>query len=310
MFIYQATYSRYHSRKFNIKIHLRKRILTKKIIFGALLLLTAVFGWSFLPSSPGKMTLIDQQYRQYSTTCPALINVKSTAPTDALNSTFSLLNWNIYKQQHQQWSKKLNEWANQADLITLQEAKYDQDLIHFSQQQKLSYYQNIAFNYQKQNYGVNTFSRVQAQQACGTRYSEPWTLVPKTGIATTYAFKDTTQSLLLVNLHGVNFTFTAEPLKEQVAPYIQLIEQHQGPIIISGDFNTWSEARTEEIIGTLVKAGFNETQFSKDQRLTILGLPLDHIFFRDLEMINAKSIATIASDHTPQLVTFSLLTKN
>jgi len=59
-----------------------------------------------------------------------------------------------------------------------------------------------------------------------------------------------------------------------------------------------------------VKAGFNQTQFYKDQRLTAFGLPLDHIFFRGLEVVNAKSIATIASDHTPQLVTFSLLTDN
>lgn len=280
------------------------------MIFGILLLLTATFGWSFLPSSPTKMTLIDQQYNQYFATCPALVNVEKSASSHALNSTFSLLNWNIYKQQNLQWSKKLNEWATQADLITLQEAKYDQDLIHFSQQQKLYYFQNIAFNYQKENYGVNTFSRTQAKQACGTRYSEPWTMVPKTGIATTYAFKDSAQLLLLVNLHGVNFTLTAEPLKEQVTPYLQLIKQHRGPVVISGDFNTWSEARTAEVIGTLVKAGFNEAQFSKDQRLTILGLPLDHIFFRGLEMINAKSIATIASDHTPQLVTFSLLTNN
>lgn len=256
------------------------------------------------------MTLIDQQYKQYFTTCPALVDVQNYVPSKSLNSTFSLLNWNIYKQQNRQWSKKLNEWANKADLITLQEAKYNQELIHFSQQQKLYYFQNIAFTYQKENYGVNTFSRAQPKQACGTRYSEPWTMVPKTGIATTYAFNDSAQSLLLVNLHGVNFTFTAEPLKQQVAPYLQLIQQHQGPIVISGDFNTWSEARTAEIIGSLVKAGFNETQFSKDQRLTILGLPLDHIFFRGLKMINAQSIATIASDHTPQLVTFSLLTDN
>jgi len=256
------------------------------------------------------MTLIDQQYRQYFTTCPTLVDVQNRTSTGTINSTFSLLNWNIYKQQNQQWSKKLNEWAMQADLITLQEAKYDQDLVRFSQQQKLYYFQNIAFNYQKENYGVNTFSRAQANQACGTRYSEPWTMVPKTGIATTYAFKDSAQLLLLVNLHGVNFTFTAEPLKEQVTPYLQLIKQHRGPVVISGDFNTWSEARTEEIIGTLVKAGFNQTQFYKDQRLTAFGLPLDHIFFRGLEVVNAKSIATIASDHTPQLVTFSLLTDN
>ena len=108
------------------------------------------------------MTLIDQQHRQYFTTCPTLADVQNRTSASTINNTFSLLNWNIYKQQNQQWSKKLNEWATQADLITLQEAKYDQDLVRFSQQQNLYYFQNIAFNYQKENYGVNTFSRTQA----------------------------------------------------------------------------------------------------------------------------------------------------
>ena len=262
------------------------------------------------------MTLIDQQQSHYFSTCPALADIQITQTTDSLSSPFSLLNWNIYKQQNPQWSTKLNEWASQADLITLQEAKYDQALIDFSQQQQLTYFQNIAFNYKNDSYGVSTSSRVQASQACGTRYPEPWTMVPKTGIATIYPIADTVlessssisskESLLLINLHGVNFTFTAEPLKAQVSPYLQLIKQHKGPILISGDFNTWSEDRTTEIIDTLVNEGFNETQFTKDKRLIVFGLPLDHVFYRGLTLIKAQSISTIASDHSPQLVTFAL----
>ena len=270
----------------------------------------------FLPQSPSSMTLVDQQQKQHFSRCPVLVNIQVNKTNNYLPNTFSLLNWNIYKQQNPQWSEKLNEWASQADLITLQEAKYDQALINFSQQQQLTYFQNIAFNYKDESYGVNTLSRVQASQACGTRYPEPWTMVPKTGIATIYPIADTTlensspihskESLLLINLHGVNFTFTAQPLKEQVTPYLQLIKQHKGPILISGDFNTWSEDRTREIIDTLVSTGFNETQFTKDKRLIVFGRPLDHVFYRGLTLIKAQSISTIASDHSPQLVTFAL----
>ncbi len=270
----------------------------------------------FLPQSPSTMTLVDQQQKQHFSRCPVLVNIQVNKTNNHLPNTFSLLNWNIYKQQNPQWSEKLNEWASQADLITLQEAKYDQALIDFSQQQQLTYFQNIAFNYKDESYGVNTLSRVQASQACGTRYPEPWTMVPKTGIATIYPIADTTlensspihskESLLLINLHGVNFTFTAQPLKEQVTPYLQLIKQHKGPILISGDFNTWSEDRTRKIIDTLVSAGFNETQFTKDKRLIVFGRPLDHVFYRGLTLIKAQSISTIASDHSPQLVTFTL----
>nr|WP_081695390.1 endonuclease/exonuclease/phosphatase family protein [Psychromonas sp. SP041] len=281
-----------------------------------LILLAILFLSHFLPQSPLKMTLVDQQQKHHFSTCPALADIQVNQKNNYLPDTFSLLNWNIYKQQNPQWSAKLNEWASQADLMTLQEAKYDQALIDFSQQQQLTYFQNIAFNYKDESYGVNTFSRVQASQACGTRYPEPWTMVPKTGIATIYPMADailgnsspinSKESLLLINLHGVNFTFTAEPLKAQVTPYLQLIKQHKGPILISGDFNTWSEDRTTEIIDTLVNAGFNETQFTKDKRLIVFGLPLDHVFYRGLTLIKAQSISTIASDHSPQLVTFAL----
>jgi len=276
--------------------------------------------YRFLPESPSKMTLVDQQENHYFSTCPVLINTQTPLSVGSLSSPFSLLNWNIHKQQNPEWSAKLNEWASQAELITLQEAKYDQALIDFSQQQHLTYFQNIAFNYKDERYGVNTFSRVQATQACGTRFSEPWTMVPKTGIATIYPITHSSPvdstligsqpSLLLINLHGVNFTLTAKPLKAQVMPYLQLIKQHKGPVLISGDFNTWSEDRTTEIIDTLVNAGFNETQFTKDQRLIVFGLPLDHVFYRGLTLIKAQSISTIASDHSPQLVTFTLSKKN
>jgi len=252
------------------------------------------------------MFILDQANQQYLATCPNLQNIKKTGANQSLNKTFSLLNWNVYKQQNKGWSKKLDEWANQADFITLQEAKYDDSLISFLEQQQFYDLQNIAFTYQQQQFGVNTASRIQALQVCGTRYAEPWIQIPKTGLASIYAIKNSQQTLLLINLHGVNFTLTSTPLKEQVTPYLHLIEQHQGPIIISGDFNTWSEARSKEIIEALVKTGFNEALFSKDQRLTIFGRPLDHIFYRDLKVIKAQSIATTASDHTPQLVTFSL----
>ncbi|WP_243834594.1 endonuclease/exonuclease/phosphatase family protein [Psychromonas algarum] len=266
--------------------------------------------WILFPNTPNKLTVIDQQQISYFSTCPTLVNTEQKQSSKALKPTFSLLNWNIYKQQNEQWSEKLNEWVGQADLITLQEAKHSPALINFSEQQNLYYFQNVAFIHHGNNYGVDTFSRTQAQQVCGTRYLEPWILIPKTGLASTYQIQDSSQTLLLINLHGVNFTFTAEPLKEQVTPYLELIRQHKGPVIFTGDLNTWSDARTSQIKNFLASTGFDETKFSDDNRITAFGLPLDHVFYRGLKVIKAQSISTIASDHSPQLVTFSLLAEN
>jgi len=266
--------------------------------------LLLILAWQHYPRIPKQLTLVDQQQQYYAANCPALIDINSSSTELVLSPTFSLLNWNIYKQQKPQWKTKLTEWVKQSDLITLQEAKYGPEFINFTQKQALNYVQNIAFEHDGYHYGVNTLSKVMPLQVCGTRYSEPWITIPKTGLATVYSIKKTTQKLLLINLHGVNFTATATPLEEQVKPYLTLVKSFEGPIIITGDFNTWNEARTKKIIDPLISVGFDETQFKSDQRLTFFGRPLDHVFYRGLNVVKAQSLAIIASDHSPQLVTF------
>jgi len=294
-----------YTREPIIQPHRLQRLLKNKLLVIVLVLIALCYAWTLFPKAPTNMTFIDQEQHQHFTICPALQVVAPRHPS-SLESTFSLLNWNIYKQQKAQWAEQLSHWAKEADLITLQEAKYDKQLIQFSQQQNLSYLQNIAFLYEKNAYGVNTLSRANALQACGTRYTEPWLQIPKTGIATTYSVKGSATRLLLINLHGVNFTATSTPLTEQFSVYLRLINKHRGPIIISGDFNTWNEARNNAITDALFSLDFNEVLFNEDKRLMVFERPLDHIYYRDLEVIKSQSLETNASDHTPQLVTFTL----
>jgi len=261
---------------------------------------------AFFPEPPSKLTLLTQGKQRYQAACPQLSKVLVSTEQKALPTPFKLLNWNIYKQQKQGWRQHLQEWATSADLITLQEAKLSPDLINFSKKNKLFYLQNYAFKYSGLIYGVNTLSKVEALSTCGTVHKEPWIWVPKTGIASTYPIKESKYSLLVINLHGINFTFTEKPLTKQISPYLTLIKKHQGPVIFSGDFNTWSKARLESVEKSLVNSGFSEALFNEDKRLTIFGLPLDHIYFRGLEVLEAQSLSTDASDHSPQLVSFNL----
>ena len=283
----------------------------KKILVISLVAIISITLWIIadlvFPRTPQDMTVINQQQRLFSSTCPVLSEPLLTANSLPLPATFSLLNWNIYKQQNTQWLRQITKWVKQVDLVTLQEAKYDQKLMQFSEDQQLFTLQNVAFEYQQINYGVNTLSRSQPQQLCGSRYIEPWSRIPKSAIASTYQITGSTEPLLVVNLHGVNFTLTATPLIEQLSPLISLIETHKGPVIVTGDFNTWSEARTLAVDKALTALALDEVSFTTDNRLMILGKPLDHVFYKGLTVTNARSIPTIASDHTPQLVTFSRL---
>lgn len=261
---------------------------------------------AFFPESPSKLTLLSQGKQRYQANCPALSKVILSAESQPLSRPFRLLNWNIYKQQEHSWQQSLQEWVTSADILTLQEAKLSPELINFSNQNKLFYLQNYAFKHSGFVYGVNTLSKVEALSTCGTAHREPWIWVPKTGIASTYPIQGSEYPLLVINLHGINFTLTEKPLKKQIAPYLALVKKHKGPIIFSGDFNTWSKVRLESVKQSLITSGFSEALFDEDKRLTIFGLPLDHIFFRGLKVIKAQSFATESSDHSPQLVTFDL----
>ena len=262
---------------------------------------------AFLPTFPKQLTLLTKNGQYHQTLCPKLTNTIENRVHGKTSTPFKLLNWNIYKQQKENWGVRLTEWANEADFITLQEAKLSPKLIELSHQKQFFYLQNYAFEHNNLIYGVNTLSKVAPTSLCGSTYNEPWILIPKTAVASTYPIHGSEQLLLIVNIHGVNFTFTEQPLHEQLAPYIELIMQHKGPVIFSGDFNTWSDARLADVKQSLIKSGFSETPFNEDKRMKMFGLPLDHIFFRGLKVIDAQSIETDASDHSPQFVTFDLI---
>ncbi|MCG6202477.1 endonuclease/exonuclease/phosphatase family protein [Psychromonas antarctica] len=283
--------------------------LKPRLLLALLLLIALTTGLLFFPKSAAQLTIFNnfQQINSQCSTTLGLHQPYTKGSITGLSSPFTLFNWNIYKQQGNQWQEKLQEWMADADLLTLQEVKYSPAIKLFSERNKLSYIQNYAFNYQGFVYGVATLSRQVALSVCGTRDNEPWIRVYKTGLASRYALNNHHDSLLLINLHAVNFTFTTEPLRKQLQPYLAQIATHPGPVIFSGDFNTWSDARLATINTVLHNHGFHEVLFNQDQRITRFGHPLDHIYFRGLTVIKAESMATQASDHTPQLVTFALL---
>ena len=286
-----------------------KRLFLKPYLYLSLFLLAALLtALGFYPESAQYLTVTGNNQQVYLSSCPKLSPVE---PPDQqgekqLSVPFTLFNWNIYKQQKEQWQEELQQWTATADLLTLQEVKYSPEFSNFSKVNKLFSFQNYAFKYQSFVYGVNTLSKYHSSFVCGTRYTEPWIRVAKTALASIYPIANSSSSLLVINLHGVNFTFTAQPLIKQIQPFLKLINAHKGPVIFSGDFNTWSSSRLEAVEDSLQQAGFSEALFDNDQRITLFGKPLDHLYFRGLKVIKTESLATEASDHTPQLVTFAL----
>jgi endonuclease/exonuclease/phosphatase (EEP) superfamily protein YafD len=93
---------------------------------------------------------------------------------------------------------------------------------------------------------------------------------------------------------------------EQLAFIEHLVASHDGPVIVSGDFNTWRAGRDNLMRDRMSAAGLTAVSFNDDNRALFFGRPMDHIFTRGLELLHSQSVAVSTSDHNPMLVTLSL----
>jgi len=104
----------------------------------------------------------------------------------------------------------------------------------------------------------------------------------------------------------INFEWGISAYQTQLEQLFSFVENHQGPIIISGDFNAWNEHRLNLVNNLMQKYGLDAVTLSQDERLRFLGYPLDYIFTRGVKVVSATSEVVTSSDHNPLLVEFEL----
>lgn len=134
---------------------------------------------------------------------------------------------------------------------------------------------------------------------------EPVVHTPKAVVATTYPLQDC--SLLVVNVHGRN-RGGLEPLITQLEKLSGYLNEHQGPVILAGDFNTNSAAKTEWLMAFVSRLGLKVVGFDPDQRKysKLSRQPLDWVFVRGLEIVESAVPVAQGSDHRPLTSTLSL----
>ena len=151
-----------------------------------------------------------------------------------------------------------------------------------------------------------TLSRVLALSHCFLSHQEPWLGTPKATSISRYSLDGLEQTLLVVNLHAVNFALGSEDLERQMRDASALIEQHRGPVIFSGDFNTWSDKRMQIVSTIMTELQLQPLSFPQDHRIQVFGLHLDHIFVRGLRVVESGSGSVESSDHNPIFATLAL----
>jgi endonuclease/exonuclease/phosphatase (EEP) superfamily protein YafD len=156
--------------------------------------------------------------------------------------------------------------------------------------------------------GVGIVTTLQTLMSCAWQHEEPWLLTPKATLVS--ALRTADQVMIAVNLHAVNFSIGTQELRDQLDAISAVIAQHQGPVVVAGDFNTWSKARTEILKLFAEEHDLSATAFDPDYRVRPFSYPLDHILTKNVEVLNTRSEQSDLSDHTPLILTIKPLGSN
>jgi endonuclease/exonuclease/phosphatase (EEP) superfamily protein YafD len=212
-------------------------------------------------------------------------------------SRIRLLNWNVQKGLDESWRNDLRDLGSDADLVLMQEARGDDDAAEVLED---SPHRSFAAGFESSEgpTGVLTLSRVPPNASCRLVSVEPWLRTPKATGITAFALGDG-DTLVVVNLHALNFTFGTAPLSEQLEQIRRALVDHDGPLIVSGDFNTWRPARMGVVEAFARALDLVPLAFEDDQRVLVFGQLLDHVYVRGLEALHSDAVPVQSSDHNP-----------
>lgn len=235
----------------------------------------------------------------------SLANTSGVMSRELDSGSIRVVNWNIQKGKSTAWVGDLAGKEMGPDLLILQEASQQtdawQDLVpdHFA-----SFAEGFGPNWSPS--GVMTVSAAEPMTECELVAHEPWFGTRKATLITEYGLTGSDYTLLVVNIHGINFTFGVDELEKQFSQARAVIETHDGPVLFSGDFNTWRGERARVLADMLEELGLNALEYDVDHRKRFLGWALDHIYVRGLYSEHATTLDSEASDHNPMAVQLRL----
>jgi endonuclease/exonuclease/phosphatase (EEP) superfamily protein YafD len=230
-----------------------------------------------------------------------------TASTEGkeLSGQLDVISWNIQKASNTGWDEDLAELSGGVNLAFIQEASIQ---AHIPEVLAAPLHQAFARGYTTPQYetGVMTLSSSSPSLSCQLTSWEPWLGTPKATSVTEYPLAGRRERLLAINVHAVNFAWGLEDFRQQFRALKDLLARHQGPVILAGDLNTWSQERQALVDEFTTEYGLAPVAFNPDLRSTVFGRALDHIYIRGLHTLAARVVPVATSDHNPLLVKLAL----
>jgi endonuclease/exonuclease/phosphatase (EEP) superfamily protein YafD len=239
-----------------------------------------------------------------------------------LPATITLFNWNAQKLLNARFPEDLQVLLEQQqpDMVFLQESRAE-----LLQLRQIGGYFAEGWSYPWPDgitIGVLTLSRIAPDRVepVPTKYREFFITAPKVSLITEHPLPNG-ETLLAVNVHLLNFErWRLLKLRSQLDELKTIIEHHPGPVLMAGDFNTWSRKRLRLVQELAEQLELREVTDFPPGRTTgdthsaclnwLFGikkdLPLDRVYYRGFTNHAAEVLPYESSDHKPIKVTLTL----
>jgi endonuclease/exonuclease/phosphatase (EEP) superfamily protein YafD len=230
----------------------------------------------------------------------------------ALSPSFDLLVWNMWKGRGRGWDNDFQALVQGKEVLILQESIFNSPFDPlFAGNDRFEWVMARSFIDSKTQActGVKTGAVVKslAQSFYASPDVEPLSRTPKMLLATSYPLAGTDKTLLVVNIHAINFV-SIEKFARQMKQVVEAIGAHEGPVVLAGDFNTWNKARYNSLLTLADDMGLTEVKLTRKGNPAHLNKHLDHIFYKGLRLESAEVLMNIrSSDHFPITAKFTTL---
>lgn len=215
---------------------------------------------------------------------------------------FSVVTWNAHKLDDAKFIPDLVQLSEETDFLAMQEAMH-------SDTYQVTFLNNFSFAFsfhksfcdsKKQATGVMNMSRfnLENNRTLVSPENEPVTGTPKVSGYSTLNVDGTI--VHIINTHALNFNMGSK-FERHINSVADFIKTLQGPVVWTGDFNTWSAGRMKHLTEKTKALGLTHQIPANDNR----GQKLDHIFSRGLTLIKVEVLSQYkSSDHLPLKAVF------
>jgi endonuclease/exonuclease/phosphatase (EEP) superfamily protein YafD len=220
--------------------------------------------------------------------------------------SIKVLSWNIKKGQERGLDIDLPRLAGDRDLVLISEGYLKPELKKLFESFKgYGWDFGVSFLYKKDhNYETGTMigAKVNPSDVIVTHTVdfEPLIQTPKAHTMAKYPVQGQDKELLVISVHGINMASHDAFVRHMDQAFYE-IDQHDGPVLFSGDFNTRTKKRTNHLFQESLKRGFQSVDFINGHKRSkgLGGNFLDWTFVRGAKIKNPHIYSVKSSDHQP-----------